>query len=119
MPRKFRLYRSKNSERRKRQKSTSDQGQVSGSAPSNESNSGRTSGSDLPGPTNESSDHVQSSSCLNESNSETAITSPCPGTEQSVAEKEHDGLHALWSSVSLPDGWSDHSPSNLENVLLC
>ena len=126
MPRKFRLYHSKNSERKRRQKSSSDQGQGSGSGPSNESNTGSgpsnesNTGSELPGPTNDSYSDCVASSCLNESSEQqshdSAIISPSPGTDQSVAE---GALHALRSSVLLPDGWSDHSPSNLENILLC
>ena len=116
MPRKFRLYHSKNSERKRRQKSSSDQGQGSGSGPSNESNTV----SELPGPTNDSYSDCVASSCLNESSEQqshdSAIISPSPGTDQSVAE---GALHALRSSVLLPDGWSDHSPSNLKHILLC
>ena len=119
MPRKFRLHSSKNSERRKRGKSSSDPGQVSGSGPCSESNSGQTSGSDLPGAT---SDHT-SSTCPNESSEQqshgTAIVSPSPGSEQSVAEGGKSCVHALRSLDSIPDGWSDHSPSSLSRILFC
>ena len=96
MPRKFRLYHSKNSERKRRQKSSSDHGEGSGSGPSNESNTG----SELPGPTNDSYSDCVASGCLNESSEQqshdSAIISPSPGTDQSVAE---GALHALRSSV--------------------
>ena len=34
-------------------------------------------------------------------------------------ETVQGGLHALQSSLVLPDAWSDHSPNDLENILLC
>ena len=36
-----------------------------------------------------------------------------------VQAASNSGLHALHSSIVLPDSWSDQSPDGLENILLC
>ena len=95
MPHKFRLYQRKNAERKKREKSSS-------STVSSESSSSEQLSSDV-------SSEVSS-----------ALQTPSPATEQTqVQAASNSGLHALHSSIVLPDSWSDQSPDGLENILLC
>lgn len=98
MPRKFRFYHRKNSERKKRRISSS---------------------SDVYDSSHESS----SDQVTHELSSEatpllTSNPSPANGDIGSC-EGPESALRALQSSVVLPVSWSDHSSANLENMLLC
>ena len=103
MPRKFRLYRTKNFERRKKQNT----------GRSDVSNSD-VSSTELSGSTNlDTSDQGPSIEGGNEHSAQS------DSSELHLTVAENDALKLLQSSVVLPDGWSDQSPSNLENLLLC
>lgn len=94
MPRRFRFYHRKNSERKKRLTSSS----------SDVCDSSRESSSDQV--THEVSSDV--SSCCTQA--------PSPGNGHTGS---YEGLCALRSSIVLPSSWSDHSSEDLENMLLC
>ena len=102
MPRRFRLHRIKDYERRKKQNTSSD-----------------VLNSDT------SSSEVCSASTLNTSDEGPTIEGGnTPGAQSDssplhVTDTENDALRLLQSSVVLPDGWSDHSPNDLKNLLLC
>ena len=99
----FRFYHSKNSERKRRQKSFS------------------TGSSDICDSSYESS----SDQVTNELSSEVSCkssTTPPPSltTEQAGSNEEaKSGLRTLRSSVILPVSWSDQSTDDQENMLLC